>query len=71
MLYGRPSTGSGPVNGVSTPFLASSSALSLPKKLAAFRDIWEMFNQQLSTQYTPGAYLTVDEQLSIYTIYEK
>jgi len=27
------------------------------------RDIWEMFNQQLSTQYTPGTYLTVDEQL--------
>ena len=31
-LYGRPSTGSGPVNGVSAPFLASSSALSLPKQ---------------------------------------
>ena len=30
-LYGRPSTGSGPVNGVSAPFLASSSALSLHK----------------------------------------
>ena len=30
-LYGRPSTGSGPVNGVSAPFLASSSALLLPK----------------------------------------
>jgi hypothetical protein len=27
-LYGRPSTGSGPINGVSAPFLASSSALS-------------------------------------------
>ena len=30
-LYGRPSKGSGPVYGVSAPFLASSSALQLPK----------------------------------------
>ena len=30
-LYGRPSTGSGSVNGVSAPLLASSSALSLPR----------------------------------------
>jgi hypothetical protein len=29
-LYGRPSMDSDPVNGVSAPFLASSSALSLP-----------------------------------------
>ena len=31
MLYSRPSTGLGPVNGVSAPFLASLSAFSLPK----------------------------------------
>jgi len=37
--------------------------MSYCDKLEAFRDIWEMFNQQLSTQYTPGAYLNVDEQL--------
>ena len=30
-LYCRPSTGSGPVNGVSAPFSVSSSALYLPK----------------------------------------
>ena len=30
-LYGRPSMGTGPVNGVFAPFLTSSSALSLPK----------------------------------------
>ena len=27
------------------------------------RDIWEMLYQQLSTQYTPGTYMTVNEQL--------
>ena len=30
-LYGRPSMGSVPVNGVSVPFFASSSVLSLPR----------------------------------------
>ena len=43
--------------------LSTREERRLYDKLAAFRDIWEMFNQQLSTQYTPGAYLTVDEQL--------
>ncbi|KAF7235524.1 PiggyBac transposable element-derived protein 4 [Varanus komodoensis] len=32
-------------------------------KLAAFRDVWAMFVEQLSKWYTPGADLTVDEQL--------
>ena len=38
--------------------LSTREGRRLSDKLAAFRDIWEMFNQ-----YTPGRYLTVDEQL--------
>jgi hypothetical protein len=33
----------------------------LSDKLAGLKDNREMLNQQFSTQYTPGAYLTVDE----------
>ena len=43
--------------------LSTREERRLSDKLAAFRDIFEMFNQQLSTQYTPGAHLTVEEQL--------
>jgi hypothetical protein len=43
--------------------LSTREKRRLSDKLAVFRDIWEMFNQELSIQYTPGAYLTVDEQL--------
>ena len=32
-------------------------------KLAAFRDIWEMFLAQLPKQFIPGTDITVDEQL--------
>ncbi|KAB0790446.1 hypothetical protein PPYR_15168 [Photinus pyralis] len=32
-------------------------------KLAAIRDIWDMFVQQLSNSYTPGLDMTIDEQL--------
>lgn len=35
-------------------------------KLAAFRDIWEMFVSQLHKYYIPGTDLTVDEQLVAY-----
>ena len=41
--------------------LSTGEERRISDKVAAFRDIWEMFNQQLSTQCTPGAYLTVDE----------
>lgn len=32
-------------------------------KLAAFRDIWELFIAQLQVMYRPGADMTIDEQL--------
>ena len=35
--------------------------IRLSDKRAFFKDNREMLNQQLSTQYIPGAYLAVDE----------
>ena len=43
--------------------LSTREERRLSDKLAGLKDNREMLNQQLSTQYTPGAYLTVDEQL--------
>ena len=35
----------------------------LQDKLAAFKDVWEMFNAKLCSLFIPGADITVDEQL--------